>query len=306
MNFSQGPSGRKVQFVNRACFPKEKTPEFTKMGEVHELFVLPLSLVWFAGATPESKRGRPQRGGTNLGVFVPVWQTGHEDAGVVTGHIGTNTPKFVPPHWGRPRFNPTQTGLCRFGWVWSALILWENCWVSLLGSLLRRACSLGVCKTGWFPKRVVLVDVPGTPNTGVRAQKTERHNQKPERGHIRQNHRFTKPPWQTSALYGPIPVQTRTFKEIWQPLVHMNFRGNSHGPIPCCLVFGKFLKSSPRDWLWSMDCSSQPELFPLDSSRTFDARGSVRMISQCTKQYFGGQFCLVPVLGGIALSLWAC
>ena len=30
-----------------------KTPEFRqKMGEIHELFVLPLSLVWFAGATP--------------------------------------------------------------------------------------------------------------------------------------------------------------------------------------------------------------------------------------------------------------
>ena len=39
--------------MNRACFPKEKTPEFTKMGEIHELFVLALSLVWFAGATPE-------------------------------------------------------------------------------------------------------------------------------------------------------------------------------------------------------------------------------------------------------------
>ena len=39
--------------MNRARFPKEKTPEFTKMGEIHELFVLALSLVWFAGATPE-------------------------------------------------------------------------------------------------------------------------------------------------------------------------------------------------------------------------------------------------------------
>ena len=41
--------------MNRACFPKEKTPEFTKMGEIPKLFVLALSLVWFAGATPESK-----------------------------------------------------------------------------------------------------------------------------------------------------------------------------------------------------------------------------------------------------------
>ena len=53
MNFSRGHSGTKVQCENRACFPKEKTPEFTKMGEIHELFVLALSLVWFAGATPD-------------------------------------------------------------------------------------------------------------------------------------------------------------------------------------------------------------------------------------------------------------
>ena len=40
--------------VNRACFPKEKQQtEFTKMGEIHELFVLALSLVWFAGAAPD-------------------------------------------------------------------------------------------------------------------------------------------------------------------------------------------------------------------------------------------------------------
>ena len=39
--------------MNRACFPKEKTPEFTKTGEIHELFALALSLVWFARATPD-------------------------------------------------------------------------------------------------------------------------------------------------------------------------------------------------------------------------------------------------------------
>ena len=53
MNFSQGHSGTKVRYVNRACFPKEKQARFTKIGEIHELFVLALSLVWFAGATPE-------------------------------------------------------------------------------------------------------------------------------------------------------------------------------------------------------------------------------------------------------------
>ena len=35
------------------------------MGEIHELFALPLSLVWFAGATPKKKleasRETPQK-----------------------------------------------------------------------------------------------------------------------------------------------------------------------------------------------------------------------------------------------------
>ena len=43
------------------------------------------------------------------------YMAGHEDAGVMTGHIGTNTPKFVPPRWGRLPFDPIQTGLCKFG-----------------------------------------------------------------------------------------------------------------------------------------------------------------------------------------------
>ena len=40
--------------MNRACFPKEKhTRIHAKMGpkNSYELFVLALSLVWFAGAT---------------------------------------------------------------------------------------------------------------------------------------------------------------------------------------------------------------------------------------------------------------
>ena len=52
MNFSQGHSGTKVQ-CESCLFSQGKTPEFTKMGEIHELLVLALFLVWFAGATPE-------------------------------------------------------------------------------------------------------------------------------------------------------------------------------------------------------------------------------------------------------------
>ena len=54
MNFSQGHSGTKVR-CESCLFSQGKTPEFTKMGKIHELFVLALSLVWFAGATPDSK-----------------------------------------------------------------------------------------------------------------------------------------------------------------------------------------------------------------------------------------------------------
>ena len=52
MNFSQGHSGTKVQ-CESCLFSKGKKSEFTKMGKVHELFVAALSLVWFAGATPD-------------------------------------------------------------------------------------------------------------------------------------------------------------------------------------------------------------------------------------------------------------
>ena len=52
MNFSGGHSGTKVRCESR-LFSQGKTPEFTKMGEILELFVSALSLVWFAGATPD-------------------------------------------------------------------------------------------------------------------------------------------------------------------------------------------------------------------------------------------------------------
>ena len=52
MNFSQGRSGTKVQ-CESCLFSQGKTPEFTKKGKIHELCVLALFLVWFAGATPD-------------------------------------------------------------------------------------------------------------------------------------------------------------------------------------------------------------------------------------------------------------
>ena len=66
MNFSQGHCGTKVQ-CQSCLFSQGETPEFTKMGEIHELFVLALSLVWFAGPTPEL---RPNLGRMNSALSV--------------------------------------------------------------------------------------------------------------------------------------------------------------------------------------------------------------------------------------------
>ena len=51
------------------------------------------------------------------------YMAGHYPGILMTSHIGTNTPKCVPPRWRRPRFDLTQTGLCKFGLVWSSLTL---------------------------------------------------------------------------------------------------------------------------------------------------------------------------------------
>ena len=44
MNFARGQSGTKVRCESR-LFSQGETPEFTKMGEIHELFML--ALFWF-------------------------------------------------------------------------------------------------------------------------------------------------------------------------------------------------------------------------------------------------------------------
>ena len=69
MNFSQGHAGTKVQ-CESCLFSQGKTPE-TKMGEIHELFVLALSLVWFAGATPDylPPKFRGRTGRCNFVIF---------------------------------------------------------------------------------------------------------------------------------------------------------------------------------------------------------------------------------------------
>ena len=68
-------------------FFQGKSPEFTKMGEIHELFVLPLSLVWFGlpgqlvifqddpGTEPEPETG-------TVGTVFPGTERG-------TGTVGT-------------------------------------------------------------------------------------------------------------------------------------------------------------------------------------------------------------------------
>ena len=49
-----GAFQNKSSLCESCLFSYGKTREFPKMGEIHELFVLALSLVWFAGATSDS------------------------------------------------------------------------------------------------------------------------------------------------------------------------------------------------------------------------------------------------------------
>ena len=57
MNLSQEHSGTRVRYVNRACFPKENTPELTqKWAKFMSLSFWPF--LWFAGATPDTSSGK--------------------------------------------------------------------------------------------------------------------------------------------------------------------------------------------------------------------------------------------------------
>ena len=47
---------------------------------------------------------------------------GHYPGILMTGHAGANRPKFAPPAWGRPPFNPYSNGVVQIRlWVWSSL-----------------------------------------------------------------------------------------------------------------------------------------------------------------------------------------
>ena len=98
MNFSQGHSGTKIQ-CESCLFSQGKTPEFTKMGEIHELFVLPLSLVWFAGATPDHFRVFRQ---------TPSWSHTRELDKYLIRAISV-------------RFGPFRSGSVRFGRILASL-----------------------------------------------------------------------------------------------------------------------------------------------------------------------------------------
>ena len=90
MNFSRGHSGTKVQ-CELCLFSQGKTPEFTKMGEIHELFVLVLSLVWFAGATPDLLLGKERLLLGIIGVF-GFWGISF----VVAGGFGDSVARRAP------------------------------------------------------------------------------------------------------------------------------------------------------------------------------------------------------------------
>ena len=102
MNFSQGHSRTKVQ-CESCLFSQGKTPEFTKMGEIHELFVLALSLVWFARATPETSENWRKKKRKRLACFLLI----------VFGHL-----KHLPQSGGHPGFSYSRTCLALTSLFW--------------------------------------------------------------------------------------------------------------------------------------------------------------------------------------------
>ena len=53
------------------------------------------------------------------------YMAGHLPRILMTGHIGTKTPKFVPPRWGRPRFDLLKRGCANsggFGACWESRV----------------------------------------------------------------------------------------------------------------------------------------------------------------------------------------
>ena len=94
MNFSQGHSGTKVRDVNRACFPKEQHQNSTKMGEIHELFVLALSLAcrgdsWFRISTRQPKGPSRTKSTTTM----------EKISGRTSAVSNAELSEFFAPHW---------------------------------------------------------------------------------------------------------------------------------------------------------------------------------------------------------------
>ena len=90
MNFSRVHSGTKVRHVNRACFPKEKTPEFTqKWAKFMDFSFWPFLwfglpgrlLIKFFSSLSGARKGRrsPRRKGGGCCLF------GHRGRGVFRG-----------------------------------------------------------------------------------------------------------------------------------------------------------------------------------------------------------------------------
>ena len=75
-----------------------------------------------------------------------------------------------------------------------------------------------------------------------------RATSEPHPSHIR----TTSEPHQGRALYGPMPVKTETFRELWAPLVHTNFGGNSYG-----LIIGPYLFLGKFIWTNGPESSSK-------------------------------------------------
>ena len=91
---------------------------------------------------------------------------------------------------------------------------------------------------------------------------------------------------QGRALYGPIPVKTETFRELWAPLVHTNFGGNSYGPIIGPYLFlGKFV--------WTNGPESSSKVSPYTGIGPWMALPSFKGSRTSCREIIFGIFCQI-------------
>ena len=111
-NTSAGVAGTPPSFNNIPPNPIRKTTgQKNGFRELFEMQRAPSPPEFAQPRLSRSNSGHPHRGGTNLGVFLPIWLVVLPSCEATT--LGVLIRVISP-------YSNTVTGICNFGWVWSS------------------------------------------------------------------------------------------------------------------------------------------------------------------------------------------